>query len=107
VKHILGGRTYLDDALRWLDIHGGEGSSALSAHWRALDMSDVLVETPPRRGEGRPGGQPARSAGPAGTGGPTDNPVAGPAGEGSAESRPRRRRRRRRRRPRPSTAPSA
>jgi poly(A) polymerase len=97
VKHVLGGRTYLDEALRWLEIHGGEGASALAADWRALDASGAVVEAemPPGR-DGRPGGDVSR---------PETHRTHAP-GEGSP-GRSRRRRRRRRRRPRPTPAPPA
>jgi poly(A) polymerase len=41
VKHSLAGRTYFDDAVRWLEIHGGADGQALAAHWRSLDLGDV------------------------------------------------------------------
>ncbi len=41
VKHLLAGRGYFDDALRWLEIHGGVEGQELAAHWRSLDMGDV------------------------------------------------------------------
>jgi poly(A) polymerase len=87
VKHILGGRPYLEDALRWMEIHGGEGALALAAHWRSLDLRDTA--------------HPAQ-------GGPSHPPGGEvPVAEGAAAPRSRRRRRRRRRRPRPSPAPPA
>jgi poly(A) polymerase len=44
VKHLLAGRSYFEEALRWLEIHGGEEASELAAHWRSLDLSDVRPE---------------------------------------------------------------
>jgi poly(A) polymerase len=75
VKRILAGRGYFEEALRWLEIHGGVQGQELAAHWRSLDLGDV--EAP--------------------EGGAEATPPASAPGE-----RPRRRRRRRRRRP---TAP--
>jgi len=87
VKHVLGGRPYLEEALRWLEIHGGDGAAELAAHWRSLDMSDVAPPPPPSRG-------PVRAA----------EAKPSSAAEGDQGPRPRRRRRRRRR-PRPTPAP--
>jgi hypothetical protein len=79
VKHLLAGRGYLDEALRWLEIHGGVQGQELAAHWRSLDLSAVAAEPPPEERDG--GGEPTR--------------------------RPRRRRRRRpRRRPGPPSPPA-
>ncbi|MFI5184106.1 MAG: polynucleotide adenylyltransferase PcnB [Vicinamibacteria bacterium] len=41
VKHLLAGRGYFDDALRWLEIHGGVEGQELAAHWRSLDLGDI------------------------------------------------------------------
>src|SRR6266536_610597 len=38
VKHLLAGRGYLEEALRWMEIHGGVQGQELSAHWRRLDL---------------------------------------------------------------------
>jgi hypothetical protein len=54
VKHLLAGRGYFEDALRWMEIHGGLEDQELAAHWRSLDCSDV---TPAARPE--PGSEPA------------------------------------------------
>ena len=35
VKHLLAGRGYLEEALRWMEIHGGVQGQELAAHWRA------------------------------------------------------------------------
>ena len=90
VKHVLGGRPYLDEALRWLEIHGGPGGAELAAHWRGLDLSDVVPEPVAPRGRQAPVTRPADSA----------------ASLEGAGGRPRRRRRRRgRRRPGPTPTP--
>lgn len=81
VKHLLAGRGYLEEALRWLEIHGGVQGRELAAYWRGL------------------GGAEDRGA-----------PVwEEPALEPAVEAAParRRRRRRRRRRPRPPLPPQA
>ena len=83
VKQMLAGRGYVEDALRWMEVHGGVQGQELAAYWRSLDLGDV----PP----------PASLAGP-----PAESPL-----EALVElpPRPRRRRRRRRRaRPRPPAA---
>jgi len=79
VKHLLASRGYLEEALRWLEIHGGVQGQELSAHWRSLSAEEPEPE-PATDAEGAsasPGGRP-----------------------------PRRRRRRRRRRPTPPPAES-
>jgi tRNA nucleotidyltransferase/poly(A) polymerase len=81
VKQLLASRTYFEDALRWMEIHGGPEGQELATYWRSLDMGDV---PPPV--------------------------VAVPKGGPPEDEPPRRRpgrRRRRRRRPRPSAAPQA
>ena len=106
VKQVLGGRPYLDEALRFMEIHGGPAAPALVAHWRGLDMSDVPVSprvSPPRTWGGVEG-DPARDhRGPF-----SRHPACGPGGRAgrfaAGPSGPRRRRRRRRRRP-PTPAP--
>jgi hypothetical protein len=75
VKHMLAGRGYLEEALRWLEIHGGVQGQELAAHWRGLG--------PPER-------TPESAAGEA-------------AAEPEGAPPPRRRRRRRRRRRPPET----
>jgi tRNA nucleotidyltransferase/poly(A) polymerase len=80
VKHVLAGRGYFDDALRWLEIHGGVEGQELAAHWRSLDLGDIA---PP----------PAATA---------------ESARSSADAPPRpSRRRRRRRRRRPDVPPPA
>jgi len=37
VRQMLAGRGYLDEALRWLEIHGGADGGALATHWRSLE----------------------------------------------------------------------
>jgi len=75
VRQMLAGRGYLDEALRWLEIHGGVDGGDLASHWRSLEL------TPPAPAAGG-GSEASRS------------PDGSPAGR-----RPRRRRRRHRRRP--------
>jgi poly(A) polymerase len=81
VRQMLAGRGYLDEALRWLEIHGGADGGELATHWRSLE--------------------PATPA-PAASGAPDHG---GAAGGGPALGRRTRRRRRRHRR-RPSSSPS-
>jgi tRNA nucleotidyltransferase/poly(A) polymerase len=80
VKHMLAGRGYLEDALRWMEIHGGVQGQELAAHWRSLDLAEAPAGrvTTDEQAEGGPEGRP----------------------------RPRRRRRRRRRGP-PRSSPPA
>jgi hypothetical protein len=79
VKHLLAGRGYLDEALRWLEIHGGVQGQELAADWRALRLDDEIApisvdvgsELPPaprrrrrrrrRRGPGAPPSRPTES----------------------------------------------
>jgi poly(A) polymerase len=80
VKQMLAGRGYLEEALRWMEIHGGVQGRELAAHWRGLGS-----------GEG------AEAA---------EDPGAALPDDGAAPSGvPRRRRRRRRHRRRPRTTP--
>jgi poly(A) polymerase len=72
-------KSYFEDAVRWLEIHGGEEGRELAASWRALDRGPVA---------------PAAE----------DEPSPEPSGEGAPGEREGRRRRRRRRRP-PRSAP--
>jgi len=74
-RRALAARAYFDEALRWLEIHGGEGGRELAAHWRGLGPGPVEGEEAASAEAGAP--QPPREPGAA----------------------PRRRRRRRRRRP--------
>ena len=75
VRQMLAGRGYLDEALRWLEIHGGEEGGELATHWRSLEPA-----SPPPAASGEAGTAEAGGAPPAGR-------------------RPRRRRRRNRRPP--------
>jgi tRNA nucleotidyltransferase/poly(A) polymerase len=79
VRQMLAGRGYLDQALRWLEIHGGADGGELATHWRSLEPAVAAA----------PAGDPAGAE----TGGP-------PPGR-----RPRRRRRRHRRRTSPTPTP--
>ncbi|PYQ17003.1 MAG: hypothetical protein DMF80_02450 [Acidobacteria bacterium] len=78
VRQMLAGRGYLEEALRWLEIHGGTDAGELAAYWRSLD----LAPHPPSDAETVRVGEGAVSAPP-------------------PDRRPRRRRRRHRRRPAP------
>ncbi len=75
VKQALASRSYFEDALRWLEIHGGPEAPALAAHWRSLEIGDVAAPRSANVGEA----------------------------EQDGAIRPRRRRRRRRRGPPPTT----
>src|SRR5439155_624947 len=77
---LLGSLARLDEALRWLEIHGGEDGSELATHWRSLEPKS------PAPAASDESGTAAETAG-----------GAPPAGR-----RPRRRRRRHRRRPTPT-----
>jgi hypothetical protein len=81
VKQMLAGRGYLEEALRWMEIHGGIQGQELAAHWRSLDLADLP---------------------------PADEPAGpGPEGGDGDPQRPARRRRRRRRpRRRPGSSSS-
>jgi hypothetical protein len=70
------GRNYFEEAVRWLEIHGGPEGQSLATHWRGL--TPAAEAAPPEAAEGG----------------------AAPAEPLPEERRPRRRRRRRRRRPR-------
>jgi len=76
-RHALASKGYFEEAVRWLEIHGGLDGQELAAYWRSLETGDV----PP--------------------------PVAAASAEPEEpeeQRRPRRRRRRRRRRP-PASSP--
>jgi hypothetical protein len=74
-RRALAARAYFDEAVRWLEIHGGEGGRELAARWRGLGPGPVEGEEAAAAEAGAP--PPPREPGAA----------------------PRRRRRRRRRRP--------
>jgi poly(A) polymerase len=38
VKSLLAGRGYLEEALRWMEIHGGVQGQELAMHWRRLEL---------------------------------------------------------------------
>ena len=46
VKHLLAGRGYLEEALRWLEIHGGVQGQELAADWRALQLDETMGPAP-------------------------------------------------------------
>ncbi len=79
-RRALAGKAYFEEAVRWLEIHGGEESRELAAHWRGMDAGPVEPAEPPPP--------------------EVEAPAAGREGS-------RRRRRRRRRRPRSTPAPAA
>jgi poly(A) polymerase len=79
-RRSLAAKAYFDEALRWLEIHGGDEGRELGAHWRGLEAGPV---------------DPAEAEAP-------ESEVPPRPREGS-----RRRRRRRRRRPRSTPVPAA
>ena len=80
-RRALAVRSYYEEAVRWLEIHGGAEGRELAAEWRGLGPGAVDAAEPE-----------AEAKAPAATG----------------EDKPRRRRRRRRRRrPGPESAPPA
>jgi poly(A) polymerase len=79
-RRALAAKAYFDEAVRWLEIHGGEEGGELAAHWRGTEAGTV---------------EPAETEAP-------ETEVPPRAREGS-----RRRRRRRRRRSRSTPAPAA
>jgi poly(A) polymerase len=87
-RQALAGRHYFDEALRWLEIHGGEDGRELAVHWRTIEP-------------------PAPSASPVGhsSAGHPHAPGLRASGEARPEGQPGPRRRRRRRRRRPPSAP--
>ena len=113
VKNVVLGRPYLDEALRWLEIHGGDDGPALAAHWRELERSEGAARRPHDhdhavRDAQAAGGTQPDGARPADSGAARPDQAFGSAAAGATGDRPRRRRRRRgRRRPRPHTPPPA
>src|SRR5438477_3336766 len=86
VKHLLAGRGYLEEALRWMEIHGGVQGQELAMHWRQLELEPLPEPVP---GAASPPGALEASA-----------------ARAPGNGRPRRRRRRRsRRRPGSSSTP--
>ncbi len=51
LKHTLAGRGYLDDALHWLEIHGGPEGRELAVHWRGLEAVAPPPAPPAAEGE--------------------------------------------------------
>jgi tRNA nucleotidyltransferase/poly(A) polymerase len=83
VKNLLAGRGYLEEALRWMEIHGGVQGQELATYWRRLELELPVAGAPAEAG--------ADVA-------PLDDPTV-------QSTRPRRRRRRRtRRRPGPTSS---
>jgi poly(A) polymerase len=101
VKNVLLGRPYLDEALRWFEIHGGEEAPELVAHWRDLERSEGGSRGGHRHGHALP--EPTAGEAPRGPG----EAPGSPAPRAPGERRRRRRRRRGRRRPGPDTPPPA
>ncbi len=46
VKHMLLGRGYFEEALRWMEIHGGVSGRELATHWRSLGGDAALFPRP-------------------------------------------------------------
>ena len=61
VKQLLASRGYFDEALRWMEIHGGPEGQDLSAHWRSLDLADVPPPTPRPAPHGGPHAEAVRT----------------------------------------------
>jgi len=89
-RRMLAARSYFEEAVRWLEIHGGPEGYAAVAHWSALD-----VEPHPHAGPASP--RPGRDA--ATTAAVEGSAEAGDGSAGAGDGTRRRRRRRRRRRP--------
>jgi tRNA nucleotidyltransferase/poly(A) polymerase len=47
VKHLLAGRGYLEEALRWMEIHGGVQGQELATYWRRLELELPVAGAPP------------------------------------------------------------
>ena len=62
LKHTLAGRGYLDDALQWLEIHGGPEGRELAVHWRGLEAAEPPPALSPATGDSSaaPGAEPRR-----------------------------------------------
>jgi poly(A) polymerase len=59
-RQALAAKTYFEDALRWMEIHGGPEGQELAAHWRRLppkkddpvaesEAADTEPKAPPRK----------------------------------------------------------
>ncbi len=83
-RRALAARAYFDEAVRWLEIHGGDGGRDLAAHWRGLGPGPV---------------DPEPAAGAAGAAGAETGAHPRAPRDPDAPSKRRRRRRRRRRPP--------
>jgi tRNA nucleotidyltransferase/poly(A) polymerase len=83
-RRAMAAKSYFEDALRWLEIHGGDEGRELSSQWRGLEPGPLDEETTEVQEGATPGGTPARPEG----------------------GNRRRRRRRRRRRPSEPAAPA-
>jgi hypothetical protein len=81
-RRAMAAKTYFEDAVRWMEIHGGDEGRDLAASWRAVEPGPAEAA---REGE----------------------PPAETSAEGAPADGPRRRRRRRRRRPRTGPATPA
>jgi len=46
VKHLLAGRGYLEEALRWMEIHGGVQGQELATYWRSLEVGEEVAPPP-------------------------------------------------------------
>ena len=46
VKGLLIGKGYLEEALRWMEIHGGVQGQELAAHWRGLELAPDVAADP-------------------------------------------------------------
>jgi len=84
-RRMISAKSYFEEAVRWLEIHGGADGRDFAAQWR--DLASGVIELP---GEAAPADEPGAKAPPA-----------------AAEGDPARRRRRRRRRRRPRSEPAA
>jgi 4a-hydroxytetrahydrobiopterin dehydratase len=62
-RRAVAGKGYFEEAVRWLEIHGGEEGRELAAQWRGMDAGPVE-----RRGPRRPWPRPRRGPGRAGSG---------------------------------------
>jgi poly(A) polymerase len=58
VKQMLAGRGYLEEALRWLEIHGGVQGQELATHWRGLASDERSDEGAPAETAAEPDGAP-------------------------------------------------